>query len=620
MKRDQSLKRRERPPFALRYFIASILLLVLLMGIYTFIETRRIQRDLAREMEEKGLALMEALETSGKSAIAASASQEEMLTQRLLDNAHLIDQILGMRGYDEAFIKRVAAKNRLQKVEILDSKGKPLVPSPGPPVGRGMMEHRKMMGMTHWGEKPDPPFPFMWGHRWHFPVPRDQEKPSLLPKPLQERKFWVGSDFGVAIPSINLPAYIVVHAEADYILKARRDAGVQRLMEDLGRRSGIAYVSLQGGDLVFLAHSDSNHVGEKEEDPFLIEALKGNRMKSRTLSIEGEVKVYEVAKPFDLSPSNRGVFRIGLSLEPIDRVWKQNRMSIILYTVGLLFIGILGVLAIFLNQERHLKEVRNLEKEVEKRERLSALGNMTATVAHEVRNPLNAISVGLQRLEREFSLPEGEEEREYIRFINLLKGEVKRLNGIVEGFLVLARPSKLALQECSILGLLKDVSALMGEVARSQGLTIIEDFPQELPGLKADPQQLKQALINIIQNGIQATPRGGNLKISARVSSLQSPVSRVTRMLDPDPGRLFPSSDFIEISVTDTGGGIPPENLPRVFDPYFTTREGGTGLGLSIAHRIIEAHGGSIEVESQAGEGTTFKIRLPVVRSGDINF
>ncbi|MBI5167657.1 MAG: hypothetical protein HY998_07975 [candidate division NC10 bacterium] len=606
-------KSQRRNPIGLRYFLASVLLIVLLMGFYAFLEARRIGRDLVREMEEKGLALMEALETSGQNAIAASASQEEMLSQRLLDNAHLIDRILGMRGYDEAFIKRIAMENRLQKVEILDTKGEPFVPSPAPPMGWRMMEHGRMMGERPDTER-DRPFPFIWGHRWHFQMHKGKEESQALPKPLQERKFWAGSDFGVAIQARSFPGYIVVHADANYILKARRDVGVQRLMEDLGKRPGIVYVSFQDKDFIYLAHSDPQQVGRVEKDPFLLDLLKVKQGKGRTLSSTGKGRIYEVVKPFALSESNTGIFRIGLSVEPMDRVWSQGWRSTVLYTAGLLIIGVLGALAIFLNQGRHLKEVKALEEEVERRERLSSLGSMAAAIAHEIRNPLNAIAVGLQRLAREFHPAPEEGQGEYARFLQILRGEVKRLNEIVEEFLALARPPRLELQECSPSDLLEEVSALMREMAEARAIVFLEDVPQDLPRLTADPRQLKQALINIIQNGLQATPAGGNLTIRAK------PVDR--SQLTVDRKRLFARqrlavirqpTDFIEISITDTGEGIPPENLGHVFDPYFTTREGGTGLGLSIAHRIIEGHGGSIEVESQVGKGTAFKIQLPVV-------
>jgi two-component system sensor histidine kinase HydH len=243
--------------------------------------------------------------------------------------------------------------------------------------------------------------------------------------------------------------------------------------------------------------------------------------------------------------------------------------------------------AIFHNQHNHLLEVKALEAEVLHRERLSALGNLAAAVAHEVRNPLNAISMGLQRLKLEFQPTDDQED--YSRLAELMLGEVHRLNTIVEQFLSLARPFEIKPEALPLPEILKELAALEDSDAKRSQVQIRVIAAPNLPPLKADPSHLTQVLLNLMLNGLQAMPHGGTLTLEAKTSS----------------------SNFL-IAVTDTGTGIAPENLARIFEPYFTTKAKGTGLGLAISHRIIEAHGGTLTATNESGGGCRFEISLPL--------
>jgi signal transduction histidine kinase len=211
---------------------------------------------------------------------------------------------------------------------------------------------------------------------------------------------------------------------------------------------------------------------------------------------------------------------------------------------------------------------------------------MAAAVAHEIRNPLNAVSMGLQRLRVEFQPPETEE---YRRLLDLVQGEVRRLNAIVEDFLSLARPLSLKPERISIPALLDEVLGLAEAEARASAIAIEREIPRELPPLVADRDRIKQVLLNLVLNALQAMPGGGVLTLGARVSGAT-----------------------LTLSVTDTGAGIPAEILPRLFEPYVTTKVKGLGLGLAIARRIAEAHGGRIEAENRPEGGSRFRVALPL--------
>jgi signal transduction histidine kinase len=247
----------------------------------------------------------------------------------------------------------------------------------------------------------------------------------------------------------------------------------------------------------------------------------------------------------------------------------------------------LGMAAIFHNQHTHMLEVRALEAEVLHRERLSALGNMAATVAHEIRNPLNAISMGLQRLKVEFHPTDDRDQ--YFHLTELMFGEVHRLNSIVEQFLSLARPVEIKAEALPLTEILKELAALEDSDAQRSNVRIRVIAAPDLPPLKADPSHLTQVLLNLMLNGLQAMPEGGTLTLEAKTSN----------------------SNFL-IAVTDTGTGIAAENEQRIFEPYFTTKAKGTGLGLAISRRIIEAHGGTITAANRLGGGCRLEISLPL--------
>jgi signal transduction histidine kinase len=195
--------------------------------------------------------------------------------------------------------------------------------------------------------------------------------------------------------------------------------------------------------------------------------------------------------------------------------------------------------------------------------------------------------MGLQRLKIEFQ--PADEPVHYSQLTEQMLGEVHRLNAIVEQFLSLARPIDLKPEAIVAKDLLHELATLMEDEARQSQVQIRVVAPPTLPALKADREFLRQTLLNLILNGLQAMPEGGTLTLEAKTSK----------------------RNFL-ISVTDSGTGLAPENYKRIFDPYFTTKAKGSGLGLAISRRIIEAHGGTISGANASGGGCRFEISLPL--------
>ena len=255
-----------------------------------------------------------------------------------------------------------------------------------------------------------------------------------------------------------------------------------------------------------------------------------------------------------------------------------------------------GILADHERSQRHrieetarkLAEVNaQLQKSFEqlrRADRLSALGEISAGLAHEIRNPLGSIEGAVQILGRPH-LPE-ETRRE---FTDLASYEVVRLKGLVTNFLEFARPQTPRIMASEIGMLLDSVAKLASETATMGKVSVLVESAVGLPRVSVDPEQIKQVLLNLVINAIQATPNGGQISLRANREG-----------------------DWIRAEVEDEGVGIPSEDLERIFDPFFTTRSNGTGLGLSIAYRIVNQHGGHIAAVRNLRRGMTFSVTLPV--------
>jgi len=235
---------------------------------------------------------------------------------------------------------------------------------------------------------------------------------------------------------------------------------------------------------------------------------------------------------------------------------------------------------------KDLSEVRSLRSEIARTQRLATVGRLAAGVAHEIRNPLSSIK-GFATYFRE----RYRDNEQDAQTASILIQEVDRLNRVVGQLLEFSRPINILPRPVRPDRLIADIAKLVEAQAQARGITVAVRHPADMPDVPLDGDRLNQVLLNLFLNGIEAMDRGGVLTVQAAQAS--------------DASRL-------EIRVSDTGTGIPPEDLAHIFEPYFTTKPSGTGLGLAIAHNIVEAMGGEIAVQSTSGTGTTFTLKLPI--------
>jgi signal transduction histidine kinase len=570
--------KRSFSPIYLGIFSGIILIILIINGL---LEINRTKNGFYLLLEREAIVLLQHFEKNiqetltslqwmesgpGKHSLGPPVSGlffglEDSIAEYLLEAIHRVDQIDREKPLNPSDLQSLIDQYHITSIEIYDSKGNPLRGWPSP-----FSYPEKNLLLRELIEK-------------KRPVAID-----LFGKPLSEDLL-----FSIAIWRRVNPEIIALYLNGGEMKRLLRQFAIQRAISDIGLREGILYISVQDAFFNTLAHTDPTFIGRREEDPFLKNSLQRNQVLSRHYqSIQGE-EIFEVVKSFSLKEKTMGLIRIGYSPKEIQPVLSQIKKYVALSVFIFLILGISAITLIWVNQNRHLRKMKELEDRIQLAERLSSLGHLAAGVAHEIRNPLNAMGMGLQRLKREFLPPDETKKEEYISFVELILKEIRRVNEIIEQFLTLSRPFQLNLRESSLQDLLRNLVTFFQEEVSSLGITLQTEIPSELPLIKMDPERLTQALINIMKNGMQAMGQGGSLRIETK--SLK---------------------EGVEVIISDSGSGIPPEQMEKIFNYYYTTKEKGVGLGLPIAHRIIEAHGGQLKIESRVGSGTKVIVTLPV--------
>ena len=235
---------------------------------------------------------------------------------------------------------------------------------------------------------------------------------------------------------------------------------------------------------------------------------------------------------------------------------------------------------------KDLESIKTVQSLVSYSAKLAALGRLTSGVAHEVKNPLNAMMIHVELLKERLE----DSGVDVKKSLEVIGGEIRRLDRVVQGFLKFMRPQELTLKPVDLNAMLQSVCALLEAESLSHGVRFVLELDAALPAVSADEELLRQAFINIVQNAVQAMPSGGAVRIRTRPEEV----------------------DWVRVTVTDQGVGIAPEDVDKIFKLYYTSKVGGSGIGLSVVYRIVQLHDGVIEAKSQPGRGTAVIVRLPV--------
>ena len=374
------------------------------------------------------------------------------------------------------------------------------------------------------------------------------------------------------------------------------------------RRREVAFLAIVDRDGTILAHTNARLVGTQLEDAAFVNVRQTGQLTGEMVTLGTGEEVYSLTMPFHVPSGGPGtvsgagqprfrILRLALHTAPARQIVHHALIQVLL--VGVMVLVLLGLSAW---QIRTLRRYLTLQEEAARQERLAALGGMAAVLAHEIRNPLGAIK-GLAQFLGEKRASDATQ----TEMTQTIAAEASRLERLVNDLLTYARPRPPERQPTDLSAALREVMALARAAADQAGVKVRMDATDILPRVIADPEQIKQLFGNLVLNAIQAMPNGGTLAITTGTripSSGDESAPNVGR-------RLIQTGQWVEISVEDTGAGIPAADLPRIFEPFYTTRTKGTGLGLAICRQIVEAHGGAIRVSRTGPEGTAIEVTLP---------
>jgi signal transduction histidine kinase len=427
-----------------------------------------------------------------------------------------------------------------------------------------------------------------------------------------------------------------IAAGGDPEASLRTDQGIRSILESTAvYGNNVTYAAVVDNDGRAIAHSFPAAEGQKIEPGENLAAVLegGTLLQIRTIYAD---RALEVALPLELGDAPFGAIRVGLSpvliRDDLTKALRPMLVTTALLSGAAILVGLVlatrilrpihvinsGLMklgrgekvgSIDLPPDEELEGVGESFRAISEKLAARSLGRLMAGVTHEVRNPLNAMAIHLElvrehllRLQRntrtpvgavlrldgpDESTPEVSGAREHL---DVIASEIKRLDEVITGFVRFIRPEELQLHPVNVPLLIAEVIALVEPDARRSGITCRAEAPSGLPELRADPALIRQALLNLALNGCQAMTEGGRLTMGARVEKDRR----------------------LALTVEDTGAGISADTLDRIFDLYYTTKPEGSGIGLSIVYRIVQLHGGEIEVQSTQGRGTTFHLLLPL--------
>ncbi len=365
---------------------------------------------------------------------------------------------------------------------------------------------------------------------------------------------------------------------------------IKKAIEEVGWGEEMAYLVVTDRYQRVLGQSGTVEKGSDREDVHIQNILAGTLKAANRKITRENGNILEILAPVHLDNKIVGLIRIGLVRDRSDAILKENKYAVFISTALIVMIGVMSLWILYQNQNSHLARMEEMGRKLQQAERLSALGQLAAGVAHEIRNPLNAISMATQRVQREYVPQDETKQAAFRRITGVIRDEIRRLNEIIEEFLTFSKSRRLEFHNRSITEVLQGLINLIREEAELKGISIKTAFTDNNVTVSMDVNKMKQALYNIMKNAMESISNEGTITVSA------------VRLYD----------NTIRIKVTDTGSGLTEEEMHRIFNPEYTTKEKGLGLGLALAHEIIRGHRGEIRVESEVGKGSTFEIILPV--------
>lgn len=660
-----------------RHLLIIFLSLAFIMITSALVELNQSKKELLMLMNNQSHALLESISTASRNLLYTSSLFQESYNERLLNTADIIRNLFVDGVINNARLNAIASRNEHLAITIYNEQGMPIMSS-------------STMDTSVADD------PAIRSDLNKFRMQNDLDTLIIGLKPEG-----TSGEFSYAVAVAGRNRNIIyVRSGASPLIEARKRSGFGVLLRTIVQDNPqLVYACLQDTNAILAASGNVRELEPLLSSPFLESALTADRFNTRQAGFDS-IRVFEAVIPFNFENSSIGLFRVGLSLEPLQEINRRIYRRIALISFILLVMGSLIFAYIFARQRfeitrqrldlvetysgniienvsdaiivfnsksgiqvfnrssekiftvsfqdmegknidyllekynchhllkqktgieqmecringtlrfllvsktgfkdenglensilvlRDLTEIHLLEDQLNRKERITAMGELAAGVAHEIRNPLNSISTIIQQLDRDFE-PVSDSD-DYHELAQIVVSEVKRIDRTVQNFLQFTSPSSLNLQAFYLRDLLHQIEVQFSRLLTQSDITL--SIKTDWDGrVTWDLEKMKQVFVNLIKNAIDAMDSRENAAISIQ--------TRKT------------TAEAIEIVVADSGPGIPEDIIKRIFNLYFTTKSSGTGIGLSIVQKIIDMHGGTIQVHSEKNNGTRFTITLPV--------
>lgn len=655
-----------------RFLVALFVTLSVLMIASALIELQQGRRELMDVMEQQAHTLLESVLAASDNALNATDEIRDVQQRRLFDNADVVRRLYEEGLVDNSLLATLRNAHHLHDIRIVSPDGEVIFRSQ--PSNQTPDTDREALD----------------------PIFRGDADTLILG--MQRAQNGHEYRYVIALASRDRNA-ILVSIDAGQMLAFEQEIGFGSLLRRVADHPGIVYAALQSPDHILAAGGDVQDLEPIEGSSFLTSALFDSLLIARERIYEtGNMRVLEVVLPFFYRDVPVGLFRLGVSLEPLSAINAQAIRRMIVITLVILAIGFVVVTYILARQNaeilekqyqavetyssrviehvsdgivvcskagdirtinraaqemfdvsesevlnrpasfllgedgacldflhspallaqltcerpqrtlhllgskstftdergelntllvlRDMTRQKQLESQLQEQEKLSEMGEMAGGLAHEIRNPLNAVGTIVQQLRKDFHPVEDAEE--YDELMEIVYQEVRRINDSVQNFLRMVRPEPVRASLFPLKDLLQFIHQEYASTVAERRLHL--DVLMEWEGdVYWDRRQMQQVFMNLVQNAIEAVDQGGHIKITVTKTGIEE----------------------VEFTITDNGAGIPESIRNRIFNLYFTTKRKGTGIGLSLVQRIVNDHGGVIEVESEEGKGTSFILRIP---------
>lgn len=637
------------------------------------IELTQSKKEMLSLMEKQGHTLLETLLSSSNNALLSYEKIEDELKQRLLSNASMIRIMLDKGLITNALLEEITQNNQIYRINIFDRNG-----------NKKFASHKEIHSNIPEKENPK---------KYIEPILTGETDTLIIG--IKQARFLEGQRFAVAV-STKEGGAIVLNVDAEDLLNFRKQVGFGVLLKKVTGNSQIIYAALQDEDVIIAGSGLIQDLEDIDSSEVLRKTIDENSFKWRIAKI-GALEVFEVLQPFVHNNETIGIFRVGISLEPLNNINDNITRRIIFLGFVLFVFGFVTITLIFVRQNfdmlskrftaiesyssriidnvsdgiivldsnkkiqtinkagevllgikegegkgiefislfaggtcenilqsssaieeiecniagknkvflvsksefnnenkesniilvlRDLTEQKLLENQIERSERLIAMGELASYVAHEIRNPLNSIGTIAQQLGKDFNPKENE--AEFKTLTQVVYKEVRRINETIESFLKFAKPQPINAEKFVARELFDQLEKQYHSLLIKKKI-ILKMNIADIGDVLWDKTQMTQVFINLFENAISAVSDNGVISIDAAERKEKQ----------------------VEIKFADNGAGISPDNLKRIFNLYFTTKTKGSGIGLSIVQKIISEHNGLISVQSEQNHGTVFTILLP---------